>query len=182
MTEKAIDKFELPRKDWYDVVGENPLGQIIGRIYKDALIENFNAIEAKLIDITELDALDIQLPDFSKIVYPDTTLDSSDNDIVNLKSLCKICDIRFIPFNFIIDGTKISFNYIGGTEDNPVLMSIVNYETSASDKKKYIWLNINTNSIECSEETYSEDYMILVGVYTNNRIFTNESPRIINKG
>ena len=34
-----VEELVLPRPDWYDTEG---------RIYKDALIENFNAIEDKL--------------------------------------------------------------------------------------------------------------------------------------
>ena len=83
MTNK-ISRFTLPRKDWYDNQGiDSDTGEIIGRIYKDVLIENFNAIEQKLIEISKLDAFDINLPDLSKIVYPDVTLDSEDDCIVN---------------------------------------------------------------------------------------------------
>ena len=70
-----LSRFSLPRKDWYDNQGTDPdTGEIIGRIYKDVLIENFNAIEQKLIEISKLDAFDVNLPDFSKIVYPLLTI------------------------------------------------------------------------------------------------------------
>ena len=54
----AIDEFELPRLDWHDAEGS---------IYKDALIENFNTIEAKLIELSGLTPLDIILPDISNM-------------------------------------------------------------------------------------------------------------------
>ena len=57
---EQIDLFALPRPDWYDQEG---------RIYKDALIENFNALEEKLIEISKLDAFDTQMPDIANMEY-----------------------------------------------------------------------------------------------------------------
>ena len=42
-----LELFELPRKDWFDEDG---------RIYKDALIDNLNAIEEKLNEIAMISA------------------------------------------------------------------------------------------------------------------------------
>ena len=95
-----IDRFTLPRLDWYDNQGiDTDTGEIIGRIYKDVLIENFNAIEAKLIEMTKLDAFDVNLPDLSTIVYPDVTLNSEEDSIVNLLSLMNIMNFRKYPIN-----------------------------------------------------------------------------------
>ena len=53
-----VEELVLPRPDWYDAEG---------RIYKDALIENFNAIEDKLLELTRLDAFSVQPPDLSSV-------------------------------------------------------------------------------------------------------------------
>ena len=72
---EPIEKLTLPRLDWYDSEG---------RINKDALIENFNAIEAKINEISDVSAFTIIAPDFSTFNYDDTTLESADNKIVNI--------------------------------------------------------------------------------------------------
>ena len=37
----TLEHFKLPRDDWYDTVSTDPeTGEIIGRLYKEALIEN----------------------------------------------------------------------------------------------------------------------------------------------
>ena len=59
---RHIEPLTLPRPDWYDQVSvDETTGEIIGRIYKDALIENFNAIEEKLNYLGTLEAKDIVL-------------------------------------------------------------------------------------------------------------------------
>lgn len=182
MVDEAIKKFELPRKDWYDVVEENPIGQIVGRIYKDALIENFNAIESKLIDITELDALDIQLPDFSTINYPDVTLASDDNCIVNLKSFLDICNIYDYPFDISFNGTKCSLSYFHKTDNGSIILrTVVNQETNADDTNKFIYLDVNNNTLIANDAIKVEDKYIFIGVYSNSRVFSNESPKIMDK-
>ena len=68
---EPIDNFSLPRNDWVDKEG---------RIYKDALIENFNAIEAKLQELQSLNVFEVTLPDASDIqIDEDVTLDSDDD-------------------------------------------------------------------------------------------------------
>ena len=71
-----LEHFTLPRTDWYDEEG---------RIFKDVLIENFNALEKKLNELNALNAFEITLPDFNSIDYPDVTPDSDEDSIVNLK-------------------------------------------------------------------------------------------------
>ena len=66
--QQQITNFELPRPDWHDSKG---------RIYKDALIENFNAIEAKLTDIAELSAVSTNIPDISGVTFEDVTFENS---------------------------------------------------------------------------------------------------------
>lgn len=93
-----IEKFELPRKDWYDEEG---------RIYKDALIENFNALENKLIGFQEMSALIPVEIIWDELDIPDTTLDSDNTKIVNLKSLIAILGLDKMPASIVVSGKKI---------------------------------------------------------------------------
>ena len=86
--QQQITNFELPRPDWHDNKG---------RIYKDALIENFNAIEAKLTDIAELSAVSTNIPDISGVTFEDVTLGSDDEKVVNLRSFLKLFPIVGYP-------------------------------------------------------------------------------------
>lgn len=113
---QPIEKLVLPRLDWYDEKG---------RIYKDALIENFNAIEAKLNELQALNALEIQLPDFTTITYEDTTLASDPTMIVNLKSFLEITNLVNFPIECQFNGTtcKVSWwgsNYLYHTKEEDV--------------------------------------------------------------
>ena len=94
----TLEHFKLPRDDWYDTVSTDPeTGEIIGRLYKEALIENFNAIEAKLNELSGLTAYETQVPDFSNYNYEDVTLDSPNNKVVNLQSFLKIMNLIGVP-------------------------------------------------------------------------------------
>lgn len=101
---QKVEKFVLPRLDWYDEQG---------RIYKDALIENFNALEAKMNELQTLDALEIQLPDFTTISYDDVTLDSPDDMIVNLKSFLEITGLMNFPIECSFSGTTCTIGWWG---------------------------------------------------------------------
>ena len=96
----ALDKFKLPRDDWYDTVStDQQTGEIIGRIYKEALIENFNALESKFNELSSLTAHETQIPDFATYDYEDVTLDSESNKVVNLKSFLTIMDLIGVPLD-----------------------------------------------------------------------------------
>lgn len=94
-----IEPFVLPRLDWYDTDG---------RIYKDALIENFNAIEAKLQGLLAVEAFDVQEPNWDEISIPDTTLSSNDTAIVNVKSLVEIMGLDTFPVKADFSGVKLN--------------------------------------------------------------------------
>ena len=109
----ALDKFKLPRDDWYDTVStDKETGEIIGRIYKEALIENFNALESKFNELSSLTAYKTQIPDFATYDYEDVTLDSESNKVVNLKSFLTIMDLVGVPLDISFSGKickKISY-------------------------------------------------------------------------
>lgn len=87
---ERIERFKLPRDDWYDEAG---------RIYKDVIIENLNACESKLLEMAKLEPVGVTPPDISSVVYPDVTLSSDEDCIVNLRSLANILNFK----NYLIE-------------------------------------------------------------------------------
>lgn len=164
-----ISVFKLPREDWYDSSG---------RIYKDALIENFNAIENKLNELSKLDAFDITLPDFSTISYPDVTYDSDDDAIVNLKSLLTLIDLFYYPIELEFSGTTCKKCCYWGEDYKYV--TLTNVETDADDTNKYIILNTDTQTITAESSLEATTTQILLGVYTNGSVVGLFSPNEIN--
>ena len=108
-----LEHFKLPRDDWYDTVSTDPeTGEIIGRLYKEALIENFNALENKFNELSSLTAYETQIPDFATYDYDDVTLDSEANKVVNLKSFLTIMHLIGVPLDISFSGKickKISY-------------------------------------------------------------------------
>lgn len=130
-----LNNFELPRTDWVDEQG---------RIYKDALIENFNAIEDKLQEMQQLDIMNITLPDVSNISLDDVTLDSPDNKIINLRSFLNIMKIEDYPIDLEFNGTKlVNLGYWHGKE----FKTITDIETNANDTNKYVIFNPNSRAV-----------------------------------
>ena len=95
---KEIELFELPRPDWHDAEG---------RINKTALIANFNAIEAKCNELLEVDAIGLISPDWNSISIPDTTLESEETSILNIKSFVDIMGLKNFPIEVSTNGKTI---------------------------------------------------------------------------
>ena len=97
-----IRRFELPNENWYDEKG---------RIYKDILITNFNAIEDKLNELSELNALDITVPSWNDIHIDDCDVyNAPDNQVVNLKTLVET--LHLVNFPIVVDFTGTTCNKI----------------------------------------------------------------------
>lgn len=131
----AMDYFELPRPDWYDSEG---------RIYKDRLIENFNAIEEKLQGIREADGVDVTEVDFSDIDIPDVTLASDDNKIVNLNSFLTIMNLQDgYPIHLEFNGTKVaSVKY----SNSGVLTTLSDISLDDVENGKFLWFDHTTGT------------------------------------
>lgn len=155
-----IERFELPREDWYDEQG---------RIYKDVLIENLNACEQKLFELQGLDAFDVEPPDISSIVYPDTDLTSDDNCIVNLKSFLEITKLVNYPIELQISGRKIrrvsywNSNYQYITKTNTIV-------ENASEEAPYVYVDLVDGNIKASNNPATAASGILLGVFENGVI------------
>lgn len=179
-----INKFELPRPDWHDNVETDAVtGEIIGRIYKDALIENFNAIEDKCSEIQELDVFDIPIPEPTGVVYPDVTLDSNLSQIVNLKSLIDICNLRGYPISISFSGnTCTKLRYYQGTNTSlgqePAIIEKTNIKTDASSSKPYIYLDMDNQTLVTSNSPYGvsgSGDTCFIGMYVNGRVIHQRS-------
>jgi hypothetical protein len=158
-----ISNFTLPRTDWYDNKG---------RINKTALIENFNAIEAKLIELSSMDRFEATPIQFDELELDDVTLNSDSNLVVNLKSLIDILDFKYYPFNITFSGKKLmNLNYYN---DDYELVTVTNKTVAANEGDK-IYFDFDTGNISTSIGT--DGY--LLGVYTQGQIFALEGNNYI---
>lgn len=151
--------FELPIKNWYDEKG---------RIFKDRLITNLNAIEEKIKQIINLDPWTTESPDVRELEFEDVTLSSDDSKIVNLRSFINIMNLIGYPIECQFNNKTCvklcywdeSYNYI----------TIKDTSVSCDNTNKYIVLNINTATITGRSSVTLSSNERLVGVYCDSRI------------
>ena len=155
---ERLDEFELPRPDWYDSKG---------RIYKDRLIENFNAIEERLILISKLDSPLSEIPDVSGVIYPDVALDSSDDSIVNLKSLIDIMQLKGYPIELRFEGDN-KVKYLGYYDNNYTYKTITDKKLeNVSNTNKYIVFNYENGTVFANSSISGGK---LIAVYDNGKL------------
>lgn len=159
---ELLEHFALPRLDWYDDKG---------RINKDALIDNFNAIEAKLNEISRLSAFSIEPPDFTKIQIDDTTLDSADNAIINLKSFIDIMQLKNIPITFTVNGTIITLLQYYDNNYNLVTIRDKKIEGLATDNNCWVYLNPDTKDIYVTTDNPKLSTDVFLGCYSDSRLY-----------
>lgn len=165
-----VERFELPRDDWYDEQG---------RIYKDVLIENLNACEQKLFEIQGLDAFDVTPPDISSMVYPDTNLTSEDNCIVNLKSFLTIMGLINYPMELIISGKKVRKLTYWNSNYQYVTKTDVTVD-DATDEVPYVYVDLGDGDIKATNNPSTAASGILLGVYENGIIRSIHQPFLAN--
>lgn len=158
----ALDPFELPRLDWYDNEG---------RIYKDALIENFNAIEDKLTEISKLSPYEVQFPDFATLDYEDVTLDSPANKVVNLKSFIDILNLKGVPIKCVFTGTKC--NLLTYYDNNYKLHEIRNQNVDGlgEDGKIFVVIDTTSDTISATDSIDNLNNKLLIGVYNSGALY-----------
>lgn len=165
-TQPTLKPFELPRLDWYDKDG---------RIYKDAIIENLNALEAKLNELDALDAFDVQQPDIGSLSLEDVNLDSPDEKIVNLKSFIEIFDLVNYPVELMFSGTtvkKISF-----WTDTYTYITRSDIKTELDSTNKYLYYDFSDGSTSVSESaTEGTESKALIGCYVDGRVINLYTP------
>lgn len=157
----TIEPFELPRPDWYDSEG---------RIYKDALIENFNALEAIMIQLQSLDNIQVAITDYEDVSLPDVTLDDADNKIINLKSFVDILGLQYYPLEIETNGTKVlKLSYY---DSEYKLRTIENISLALNNTNAFVVLNKATNTLSAVADPSSNSNYVLVGAYRSGIIDT----------
>lgn len=156
MTSEPIERLVLPRLDWYDSEG---------RINKDALIENFNAIESKINELASVSAFDIAAPDFSTFSFDDVTLSSDDNKIVNLKSFINIMKLKGFPIVCTWEDkvlTKLQYY-----NDSYRLVTITNVDLSelGTNGKIWVYLDYLEDMVYISDDGTNQNEDILIACY-----------------
>lgn len=163
----TIEPFVLPRLDWYDKDG---------RIYKDALIENFNALEAKLTELGQLDAFDNPLPDISALSLKDVTLKDDDNKVVNLRSFLNIFNLINYPIELTFSGTKIK--KISYWNSSYAYITRTNVTTNLTEENKYLFYNFSNSTVRVDDEATIQEGETLLGVYVDGRVINLFTPFI----
>lgn len=166
----TLEHFNLPRPDWYDVVSTDAkTGEIRGRIYKDRLIENFNAIETKLNEITKLQPYNTKYPDISKFIYSDVTLDSDTNKVVNLKSFIDILGLKNTPLVVQFgDKRLVRLTYY---DDNYKLKNVSNIDLSTiSNTKPFVIADIENQTITVSGDISEISGKVILGKWNGSTI------------
>ena len=166
----TLEHFNLPRQDWYDVVStDEKTGEIRGRIYKDRLIENFNAIETKLNEITKLQPYNTKYPDISKFIYSDVTLSSDTNKVVNLKSFIDIIGLKNTPL--VVQFGDKRLVRLAYYDNNYKLKNISNIDLSTiSNTKPFVIGDIENQTITVSGDITEISGKVILGKWNGTTI------------
>lgn len=170
MASEPIERLTLPRLDWYDSEG---------RINKDALIENFNAIESKLNELAKVSAFDISAPDFTSFEYDDTTLESEDNKIVNLKSFIDILNLKGFPIVCNFADTKLKkLQYYN---DDYELVTITDADLSelGTNSKIWVYLDYSEDIVYISDDATNANNDILIACYDDGVVYSTGTMGLI---
>lgn len=161
----SIAPFELPRDDWYDSDG---------RLYKDAIIENLNAIEDKLNELAAINAFEAETPDVSTLSLEDVTLASDDNKIVNLKSLVDILGLINYPMELEFAGTKISkISYYNSSYEYTTRKNIT---TNLTSENNFLFYNFSNNTVRVSSSASIGTNESLLACYVDGRVINMFTP------
>lgn len=163
MPNEPIENLVLPRLDWHDSEG---------RINKDALIDNFNAIEAKINELANISAFTINVPDFSTFNYDDTTLQSPDYKVINLKSFVDIMHLKGFPLVCTFDGKVLKkLQYYN---DNYRLVTITDVDLSSlgTDNKNLIYLDYSEDMAYISDDITNTNGDVLIACYDNGVVYS----------
>ena len=158
---KEIEPFKLPRLDWHDEEG---------RINKTALIQNFNAIEAKLIELSGVSAIGILNPDWSSIDIPDATLDSDENSVLNLKSFIDIMGLKNFPITIKFNGTRLI--HLAYYDNNYSLVNIrdVKIADLGENNKNWVYLKLSTKEVVALNNIQTSSDYVLIGNYFDGMV------------
>lgn len=143
--------------DWYDSEG---------RIYKDKLIDVFNAIEDKCNEITSITPSEIVEPDYDNTIYPDVTLETEDKtSIVNLKSFVDILNLKYTPLELQqANGVILKLTYY----DNDYTLKEITYHTLTTTENCWIGIDKATDTVIEMTSLNSVEDVVYIGFYNKS--------------
>lgn len=160
--------------EWFD---QNWYDPNTGRVYKDILIKNFNAIEEKINEILAIDINDITIPDIGDVEYPDVSLSNEDADsqILNLRSYLNIVQIINYPLVVKTDGNTLitQVEYWGDDLTYHILRNT--NEITPSDSYPYMYLDYGNGDIIRSASYTTPSDCVLIGIFRDGKLYTRDS-------
>ena len=157
--------FVLPRPDWYDEDG---------RIYRDALIENFNALEYKFNEFARISAFSTDIPDISDLHLEEVDLTSDDNKVVSLESFINIFDLVNYPMEIVFGDKSIKKISYWNSEYHYITRK--NIDVSVTDTNRFVIYNFSDNTARVASSVTLDTDEALIGCYINARIMTLTTP------
>ncbi len=160
--------------EWFD---QNWYDPNTGRVYKDVLIKNFNAIEEEINKILAVDINDITIPDIGEVEYPDVSLSDEDADsqILNLRSYLNIVQIINYPLVVKTDGNTLitQVEYWG---DDLIYHILKNTdEVIPNNSYPYMYLDYGNGAIIRSASYTTPSDCVLIGIFRDGKLYTRDS-------
>lgn len=160
--------------EWFD---QNWYDPNTGRVYKDVLINNFNAIEEEINRILAIDINDITIPDIGEVEYPDVSLSDEDADsqILNLRSYLDIVQIINYPLVVKTDGNTLitRVEYWG---DDLTYHTLKNTDSVIPNSSyPYMYLDYGNGAIIRSDSYTTPSNCVLIGIFRDGKLYTKDS-------
>ena len=163
--EPTVDLFVLPRPDWYDEDG---------RIYRDALIENFNALEYKFNEFARISAFSTDIPDISDLHLEEVDLTSDDNKVVSLESFINIFDLVNYPIEIVFGDKSIKKISYWNSEYHYITRKDI--DVSVTDTNRFVIYNFSDNTARVASSVTLDTDEALIGCYILGRIMSLTTP------
>lgn len=164
--------FDYP--EWFD---QNWYDPNTGRVYKDVLIKNFNAIEEEINRLLSIDINDITIPDISEVEYPDVSLSDEDADsqILNLRSYLDIVQIINYPLVVKTNGNTLitQVEYWGDDLTYHILKNT--NEIIPNSSYPYMYLDYGNGDIIRSASYTTPSDCVLIGIFRDGKLYTRDS-------
>lgn len=160
--------------EWFD---QNWYDPNTGRVYKDVLIKNFNAIEEEINKILAVDINDITIPNIGEVEYPDVSLSDEDADsqILNLRSYLDIVQIINYPLVVKTDGNTLitQVEYWGDDLTYHILKNTE--EIIPNNSYPYMYLDYGNGAIIRSSSYTTPSDCVLIGIFRDGKLYTRDS-------
>lgn len=162
-----IPHFNVDNIQWHDDQGH---------IFKDKLIEVFDAIEDRINFVSSYKFGDTEKIDISSVVYPDVSsvdIEEGNNKIINFKSFANIMDLVNFPLEIITDGNVkvLSVKYINSDYD----LIEVKPENGITATTEYPYIFLDTETNEIVRLDYFDGDIPLLAYLKDNVLYTGNS-------